>query len=78
VQVIEASSLSQLDAALAWLRHVAAILAHADPFLYDHLQQLIVVGIEILIQACLSLDRAEQCAEQINEDGGQACASIPY
>jgi hypothetical protein len=26
-------------------------------------------GIEILVQLCLSLDRAEECAEQINEDG---------
>jgi len=26
-------------------------------------------GIEILVQACLSLDRAEECAEQINEEG---------
>lgn len=26
-------------------------------------------GIEILVQACLSLDRAEECAEQINQEG---------
>jgi hypothetical protein len=26
-------------------------------------------GIEILVQLCLALDRAEECAETINEDG---------
>jgi hypothetical protein len=26
-------------------------------------------GIEILVQACLALDRAEECAELINEEG---------
>ena len=26
-------------------------------------------GVEILVQACLSLDRAEECADQINVDG---------
>jgi putative ABC transport system substrate-binding protein len=46
IQTIEASSESQLDAAFASLRNrqIAAILAHTDPFLDDHLQQLVALG----------------------------------
>lgn len=46
MQVIEAGSVSQLDAAFAALRtrQIAAVLAHADPFLDDHWQQLVALG----------------------------------
>jgi hypothetical protein len=46
IQIIEASSESQLDAAFASLRsrQIAAILANTDPFLDDHLQQLVALG----------------------------------
>ena len=46
IQIVEASSESQLDAAFASLRdrQIAAILAHTDPFLDDHLQQLVALG----------------------------------
>lgn len=53
IQVIEASSEPQLDAAFASLRNrqIAAVLAHADPFLDDHLQQLVALGSRYAIPA---------------------------
>jgi hypothetical protein len=71
MQVIGASSLAQLDDRLGPASRKArrGRSRTCSSLLRRSLATTERGGIEILIQACLSLDRAEECAEQINEDG---------